>query len=357
MRRNLFLGLFVLQIICSCVNHNIVRDAPIVQHNPGVSLRVEKDSTFNCSFPQTISCVDLMVIDDSVLVLYDAIIPGRNSTFFKAYLLDDYSYIGEYVVQGRGPGELLCPDLSGCYQCNGETRCYVLDIMLGQSYSFNLRDSANMNSLVKISDLPDNSLYAYPYQDSLQFVVNVEDDQFRFNVLDKSGSNVRKFSLYPENISAEKYLPQLGNSVAVNSNKGIAALVMLGIPQINYFNLESGTVYSIATDKKYRDWRNLISAAADVNKYMKATQYYANAASSRDYVFALYSNRSIEDIMHRTENGCPHIHIFDWEGTFLYDITVDEDISRIDYDSKRKNLYGVNINTNEIFRYDLSGLL
>lgn len=349
-----------LLLLFSCSVDNIVTDAPIKYVSPEKTLNVEKDSTFSVGFPQVLSCMDIVVAGDSVMLLYDMIVPDRNNHFYKAYSLDDYSYLGEYVPQGRGPGELLAPDLSGTY-CSGDSgkaRCYLLDLMLGKSFCLDLSKVAGMQCPIeKISDLPVNTLYALPYRDSLQFIINIENDNFLFHIINRDSEKLKTFRLYPEGISAEQHLPQFGNSVVLNQNKGVSALVMLGIPQVNFLNLSDGTAHSIAVDKEYKNWRNILSKATNMRAYMDATQYYNNAASSEDYVMAVYINRKVKDLMDRKTGDAVHVHIFDWEGTFLYDLALDENVSRIDYDSRRKFLYGVDVNNGMVYRYDLSYIL
>lgn len=356
-----FIYFFIISpLLDSCVSENIVEDAPIRYVKPEMELTVEQDPLFVYDFPQTLACSDVIVAADSVMLLYDNVPFDNNSSFYKAYSTEDLSYLGEFVRQGRGPGELLGPDLSGaCRSKDGRTKCYILDLMLGQSFWFDLSGSIaeRQNIINKLSDLPPNTLYALPYRDSLQFIMNVEDDNFLCNIINRNADKLRTFRLYPENIPAEQHIAQFGNCVALNQERGIASLVMIGIPQINYLDLENGTVFSVAVDRQYKNWEQILSSATDMHKYMESTQYYNDAASAQDCIFALYTNRKIEDIMRRTHDMPVHVHIFDWDGNFLYDLTVRENISRIDYDSRRKYLYGLDVNYGKIYRYDLSGIL
>ena len=340
---------------------NIVKDAPIRYVKPNETLVIEKDPLFVYDFPQTPVCSDVIVANDSVMLLYNYAVSDKNSSFYQAYSLEDYSYIGEFIKHGRGPGELLGPDLSGTYRTgkDGRTKCYILDLMLGQSFCFDLSASIKerRNLINKLSDLPPNTLYALPYHDSLQFIMNVENDNLQCHIIDRNAVKLKTVKLYPENISAERHIAQFGNCVCLNQRQETVSMAMIGIPQVNYLDLEKGTLFSIAVDRKYKDWKQILTSATDMNRYMESTQYYNDAASAQDYIFAVYTNRKIEDIMNRTRELPVHIHIFDWRGVFLYDLIINEDISRIDYDSKRKHLYGLNVNEGRIYRYDLSGIL
>ena len=357
-----FLYFFIIfPLLNSCVSENIVKDAPIRYVKPGKVLDIERDQHFVYDFPQTLACSDVIVANDSVLLLYNYVSSYKNSSFYQAYSLGDYSYLGEFVRQGRGPGELLGPDLSGTYRSEKDdrTKCYILDLMLGQSFCFDLSMSIKerRNIIDKLSDLPPNTLYALPYQDSLQFIMNVENDNFQCHIIDQDAVKSKTFRLYPENISAEKHIAQFGNCICLNQRKNTVSMVMTGIPQVNYLDLEKGTVFSIAVDRNYKDWKQILISATNINQYMESMQYYNDATSALDYIIAVYTHRKIEDIVNRTQGLPVHIHIFDWDGNFLYDLTVNENISRIDFDSKRKHLYGLDINEGKIYRYDLSGII
>ena len=351
------LGFFL--IVSACGPENIVQDARIRLARPEQRLTMEKDSTFDEKFPQTLHIGDIFMANDSVMLLYDMSASGSGGYFYKAYSAEDYSYMGEFLREGRGPGEVLSPDLCATFRTSqdAKTRCYIFEKMLYQSFSIDLSETidSKVSIMKKISELPVNTLYARPYRDSLQFVINIENDNLISHIIDTNAEKLKTFRLYPEDISAERYLPQLGNNVLINEN--LVALVMLAIPQINFLNLETGAVNSVAVDRKYKDWRNILAAATDIPMYMKSIQYYNNAESTADYIMALYLDKKRDDIVKGRSGPSPHIHIFDWEGNFLYALQIDENISRIAYDSGRKFMYGLDTDEGRIYRYDLSGLL
>ncbi len=346
----------VVLLLSACGHKNIVQDATIELVKPKHSLTIEKDPTFKGNFPQTLSCRDVFVANDSIMLLYDVVISGNGRCFYKAYSLDDYSYLGGFLREGRGPGEVLSPDLCGTFN---QSEGYIFEKMLYQSFSIDISEALAGNNceIKKISDLPINTIYARPYHDSLQFVINMENDDILFHIIDRNAKKLQTFGLYPEDISAERCLPQLGNSVVINQNKNMAALVMLAIPQINFLNFEDGTVYSVAVDKKYRDWKNILQSATNIPAYMKSTQYYNNAESTPDYIMAVYIDRTIDDIVKGNHDQSSHIHIFNWEGDFLYDLQINENVSKIAYDSNRKFMYGLDTNEGRIYRYNMSHIL
>lgn len=58
------------------------------------------------------------------------------------------------------------------------------------------------------------------------------------------------------------------------------------------------------------------------------------------------------------QGGSPtSIHVFNWDGDFLYDIGLEEDIDNIAYDSRSGHLYGFDKTSGRVVRYDFGGLL
>ena len=51
----------------------------------------------------------------------------------------------------------------------------------------------------------------------------------------------------------------------------------------------------------------------------------------------------------------PHLHIFDWNGNFLYDVSLKENLNAIAFDESNGRLLGAD-KDDDIFEYDLSGL-
>ena len=351
----------IIIVISACGTDNIVENARIEYVKSRQTVMLERDSSFTHDFSQVLSCVDVITVADSVLLLYDRIVQDGNTRFYKAYSLEDYSFLGEYVSYGRGPGEFLSPDMSGEYRSEEENRvfAYIFDIMLCQSYGFDLYESIAERQIIvkKISDWPSNILYAAPYRDSLHFIMDIEKDRLLCHLANSRSVKLQSYNLYNEDVSAERSLSQLSNCVNINHEKGIVALAMIGIPQINFLNLRDGRIHSVAVDRQYRNWRKLISAAYNMKLLLDSKEYYTNTVSTSEYVIALYTDMTIGDIINRTGWHSPHIHIFNWDGKLMYDFAISENITKLAYDKSRKMLYGLDVNESRIYRYDLADIL
>ena len=91
--------------------------------------------------------------------------------------------------------------------------------------------------------------------------------------------------------------------------------------------------------------------ASDENRRL----YYMSSAQSSEYFMSLYVGGV--SLMDWIKGGdAPHLHIFDWDGNLLFDISLKESLKSITFDGPSKVLYGVDANDN-IYRYDMSELM
>lgn len=343
--------------LVSCTSENIVNNASIRLVDPINICNLQKDSSFVCDFSQVLSCSYMNIIQDSLLLLYDQPVLNKNSYFYKVYSLDDFSYLGECARQGRGPNEFIQPMISGkLTEQRDNIECYIYDLAQSKSFRYSLNQQMfGIDVCQCISDLPDMTFYSIPYLDSLQFIMNIDKKKFLCNVINERGEIIKTVDLYPDNLDAEKYISQLGNCVLINNKLGVVALMMLSLPQVNYISLETGAVHSSAVNSKYKKWKDIVEIQ-NPDKLMSIPQYYNDATSSDDYIMGVYLDRSINDMISGKEIK-PHIHIFDWQGNFLYDLIVPDHVSNIEYDAESGFLYGLDVSEGQIYRYDLSDKL
>ena len=104
---------------------------------------------------------------------------------------------------------------------------------------------------------------------------------------------------------------------------------------------------SIAVSRDYKSWKNALTQSYDEGHY-----YYTYITQSADGFMALYYGVPFQDYIQ--QSVVPHIHVFDWDGNFLYDVQVQENLKVIAA-GEGKVLYGVDEN-DDVYRYDLSSL-
>ena len=87
---------------------------------------------------------------------------------------------------------------------------------------------------------------------------------------------------------------------------------------------------------------------------MDIVQFYIGAASSEDYLFVSYLGCSLKEERERVPGT--ELRVFDWNGNYLCEIALKEEVETMTYDAKTGYLYSIN-EVGEIVRYDLSSLL
>ena len=344
------LVLSAVMLTVSCGRNNIVSGVPVRYVTAERSVELKADSSFRYDFPQSLQMVSLYV-QDSILVVRENIGGNMDGRYFKCYSLENGAYLGEYVLRGRGPGEALSPNIRGSFHdASGRECLYVFDISLGRSYGLDLAKSIEerKTEIFTLTDFPVQSLDAYLYRDTLQFVTITDNDRQQYRIMGLDGKEWKTFDILHD-VSADDFLPQLSECIVLNQEEGLAAMLMLGLPQMNILDLNTGEVESYAVSPEFVHWRDIISRY-DMNSIV----YYNTAISSGEHIMALYIGESIADSV---DMDCSHLHIYDWSGRFLYDITLSEVIDAISFDGNTELLYALDRNANRIYRYDLSELI
>ncbi len=198
--------------------------------------------------------------------------------------------------------------------------------------------------------MPDMDLLRFPLSDNEHFVFRLENGEEVFQTVGNGGEVLNTFNLY-EGHGDERYITYLSGILVHNNKTKTVAEVMLLFPQINFIDTDGGQVYSVAVSKDYRKWASVL----ECRQFMELTEYYSSAASAPDYIFAAYRGLPIHRL---AENRAgTHIHIFDWQGNFLYDISVAENIEDMAFDNRTGFIYAIDRTGGRIVRYDLSGVM
>ena len=338
-----------LLLVSSCNHQGIIDDAPVEVCKPDKVVSVDIDTTLHYTFPEVLNAFRVQIVKDSILVFQEHT-SGNNSCYFKAYSTNNFEYLGEFIRNGRGQGEMLRPHIVGC--CSSEEYLNININSSEKAYSVDVEKTLESGNpaIVRSFDLPSGIIDWFPLEGNRQFTLQSEEGHLTIKVLDENGKTLNTFN-YSHDISDENYTTYLSGVLTRNGKSGEVAEIMLLFPQINIFDTDNGTVRSLAVNRAYRNWKSVISRQIN----LETTQYYVNAASGTDYIFAAYKDVPLEQII--KGGGGTSIHVFDWDGNFKYDIKVREDIDCMTFDGRTKKLYCIEKQEGKIIRYDLSGLL
>lgn len=331
----------------SCHHTSIIDGAEARLVSPEKIVSISCDTAFHCTFPEVLNCCGIQIVNDTVLVLQDQV-NEANPYHFKAYSTNTFEYMGSFVRNGRGPGEIIHPHIAKSnalkkylnVNVNQEGKAYLLDV----DESIKSRKAAIYRSFA----LPPGIIDWLPLSDTKQFVLRQDSGKLLFQIIDDDKA-VSGFNLNG-NIAGEQYITHLSSILVNDGYNGRVAECMIFLPQLNIFDTERGQVYSITVDKAYRKWESVLNSMISPD----TIQYYDSATSTSEYIFATYKDVPLSKLNESGQGTC--IHIFDWDGNFLYEISVKENIDNIMYDAWTGYLYCHEKTNGGIIRYDLDGL-
>ena len=281
--------------------------------------------------------------DGSRFYILDAMTFGINVYDIDGALLKHSDKVG------RGPGELVQPHIAKSntlerylsVNVNQEGKAYKLDV----DESIKSREAAVIYSYT----LPAGILDWLPLPDARQFVLRQDNGELLFQVSDND-SVVSEFNL-GGNIEGGQFITYFSSFLVNDGDRGRVAECMIFFPQLNIFDTRNGQVQSIAVDKAYREWESTLNNMISPD----TIQYYEGATSTPEYIFATYKDVPLSRLNERGQGT--FVYVFDWEGNFIYNIEVSENIDNIAYDARTGHLYCHEKTEDRIVRYDMSGIL
>ena len=306
------------------------------------------DTTFHDVFSEVLHRYSISAVNDTIIVFSDQV-SENNPYRFKAYSTNTFNYLGAFIRNGRGPGEMLSPRM---VSDNANEECLCLATSDYASYIVDVEKSieTGQTAVVHRYDLPSGTIDWLPLSDSEHFILQKENRELVFHTIAPDGTVHRTFPLY-KGLDHDRYMTHLSSILVNNGKTGQVAEVMLMFPQINFIDTHSEKVYSVAVNKDYRKWQSVLDRMFDA----EMVQYYDGATATSDYIFAIY--RCLPLGKFNNPDYGSSIHVFDWDGKFLYDVRVAENISYITFDKRSGFLYCITKPEDLVVRYDLGGLL
>ena len=277
-------------------------------------------------------CNAIQLVQDTILVLQDRA-TEENIHHFKAYSVNSSDYLGAFGRLGRGPGETISPHVmkSAAY-----AEWLVLnDNAMRKAWAVDVMESTVSGSMIAadLFELPAGVVDWTFLPDSCSFSLRLEHGKAVFHTEDCGSSVLNSYSL--------------NDAIGVS---GKVAEAMVFFPQINIFDTKAGLARSFAMNKACRYWKTVVSGMPD----MSTVEYYEGIAATEDYIFA--ACRGVP--LGRLDESGPgsSIHILDWNGDFLYDVRVDENIGDIAFDERTQRLYCIDRLEGGVVVYDLDAL-
>lgn len=336
-------------LMISCSRPGIVANSTVTIQSPLKSVSIASYSD-TYSFSTVSDPRFLQICFDTVLVVQQTV-HTEGDWHFKAFSTVTSDSLGSFFHNGRGPGEMYSPHMEKTHSgdnClgiveNGTGTLSVVDIKASLQSDFNPVHR-------ETGTLPSGVISSASLGDSSDFLVRLEGETLHYDAVSKDGRTTMTFNPFRK-VNAQKSITQLSSILMSNEKCAIVAEVMLFLPQINFYDVASGKIKTTAVDKAAFDWRPVMENMIGP----ETVQYYQYAAYSPDYIFAVYCKATLAGRM--SGNAHTAIHVFNWEGDFLYDFKVNESLSDITYDAQSKILYAINRADSRIIRYELSEYL
>lgn len=334
-------------VLLSCEhNSSLIKEGRIKFVEPEKVMSVDPDTSLSDSFREIPYAYNLQIINDSILIIHSQSHETESNQFI-AYDMGDYHRLGSFVKQGRGPGEILEPWIvpsdarqKGLYvRDNASGAAYIIDVM-------RVLGGDNEDSFQEV-DIPDGTVDWAPLNSTNYLLLVNEHNELTIQL---TGTQKHTFHPY-RGLNADRYIPKFSSILTGNEAQGKLAYAMLCFPQIAIIDYKSKEIHSSAVDPSYKNWESILKSQFSP----ESMQYYRTLTSSDKYIIALYDGCSLSDTA--SPSHIPTIHIFDWEGRFLYELRVRENIGAMSLDSCSSYLYCIDNSSGQIIRYDLSGIL
>ena len=316
--RNVLTTLLVV-FTYSCNNVGIM-NSKVRYVKPEEELCIKRDTTIDLNrTDRIINPVDIQIIESDYLIAKCQ--PTTKSPFY--FYAFDISNFNECQLFGR-KGNLWFYD----------------------NTKFLYRYNPRNNQMLKVIQLPSSFFDITMASDTSFFYSSFNGDNYCNQATDFKGEEVANYAMNP--ILTNEGQVTLISSQLASCLDGKIVEAMVCLPQVNIYDIKRNSVISIAVEKSYKKWKTLLNRALDAS----TCQYYMAIAPSSDYIFAVYSGATLAEI-YQDGGYNNEIHIFDWGGNFKYRIQIDEHLSRITFDEKQGQLYGIEKETGHIVRYNI----
>ena len=320
-------------------------------------------------FPQVYSLsngtvVDLGIIGTLSMSVRDSLLivtTQEKQGMWSFFSLPDYYNMGKYFTQGRGPNEFIStPWVEQQFFFKEQSRLFsiIYDFTSGKSYRMNVSKTLQDNKLSMSEtglSLP-RTLFGRTFMDTTRVLcreVNIGNTQMTRYVLNggrkETSANLEKISLASIRPGEDINILSVHAMCRPNGDRIVEAAI--GLNQINLYSLDNSFGKTICVGKRIDN----ISRVQDIERSDRMYTYMSTNVFP-DFFGALYLNDT-EMNYQSGKAGNPVIQFFNWDGDPLAEVKMDRMITSFTIDFTNGNLYTLNLNTEEIYKYDINHIL
>lgn len=322
------------------------------------------------SFPQTYSLkdgvqVEMPVIGIKNFVIYDTLLiasVASSAGYWSIISLPALDHLGSFIRNGNGPNEFpWLPSVishANFYKEDERLMAGLIDPSRGRLYKVDI-DSSIQTKRLHISVLKD-SLPQYLFS-----FIMVDSVTFFCREIASNNTQLNRYLLKNENREVPKTFEKLNNArireredcnilsaiIKYNAERNLFVEMPIGLNHINIYSPDDTFGKTICVGATIDD----IEKIQD-RKRFKRLYTYAHLRLYDQFFGVLHINEE-EMIFQTNRKRLPNIQLFDWEGNPIVKIQVDRFITAFDIDFINGNLYTLDHQTDEIYKYDIHDML
>ncbi|MCC8145130.1 MAG: TolB-like 6-bladed beta-propeller domain-containing protein [Bacteroidales bacterium] len=307
-----------------------------------------------------------MSVNDSIMVF--------SSSKYRDYRMNCFNPFsgnlqGEFCRIGRGPNEFINFTHTEQYIYDEE------DIKLWVSDNFYKHYLLNLTSSIKKQETVFDSIIRINWRKDwvlpFSFIFILDDDLILAKNQDQTGRNneyilcsyhlykgnldtkIRDYTLYNkpikpsnQNIPANLFYMSL-DRIKPDHTKIAMSMYLLG--QINILDLQTGILKGF----RLKDTEDFSALSGDPDNL---SIYYIDICTDNNYIYALLVNTPFAGGEGFDKSG-NLLHILDWDGNPVCEIQLDKNVFQIALDQQKGLLYGIDEDTDLVYRFDIQPLL
>lgn len=319
----------------------------------------------------TLKAVPLNGANYGWIAVYDSLMifanPKLRDNFFNVFNIDTGEEIGEFCGKGGGPDEMIAVNPIYQFFKEGDTlKTLLFAPNENKLFIWNISQSIEqektiMDTIISYKSRNEGGFVSYNYlflqnEDTLfaylpSFPLSDEEASLPFYqkrtvYTDKL---LRSYNIYKKNVrnGDAAIIPEtfFSSKDAFMPDSSKIVQVLYNLPQINILDTHTGQITG------YR-MKNSPDFSFFETGMTSRKVYYLRVQADNSRIYASYWGKEPWK-----RNEVPYIntiHVFDWHGKLIDELTVDHPVGEMWLDPVRNRLYTVNVSTDEVFYLDLN---
>lgn len=291
----------------------------------------------------TIEFNDLILKPSSLIVLDSILITNNQGTerFFHIFNLNTLNKIGERIVMGQGPDDMLMPSF-----VHQNDSIKIFDMMTSSLFSYATADFINQENpkprhKTAFDEKPFWSEIAMMGNQYIGVSYKPDSPCYLF---DEKGKKIGAFGQYPT--SKFKYsdleIIDTYRSILTSNLTDRVAVCHFFTDLIDIYDNKGNLIKELhgpdhftSQFKEFKE-ENIVGSKPVQETYRDA---FYSPYGTKDYLYVLYNGKYLNDPQYKLSAN--EIFAFDWDGSLKKHFVLDKGISRMVVDENHRKIYGI----------------